>query len=529
MPLLYPTDGGGGGGVDNPLTADLDFAGFKGTNVGAPTPGSSNTATALYAEGVAAAAGAAAQAASDPLGSAAAAQAASDPAGSAATAQANAEAYAQGLAYGISTKVPARYAAVGALAAYVATAQTLTASAPGAFPAQGTGPAPALNDRVLVKDETAGNTPNNGLYTLTTLGTGLVPWVLTRSTDANSATELCGATVSVETGNEAGNLFNFAADPTTFVVGATNVTWVQINVTTPDATTLVKGKLKLANDLGGTADNPIVAKLNGGTAPATPGAGDVGKAVVVTAAGTYGLATVPLPGTGLDTTGATHYWTFGEAAGVTTYADHIGTWNLTAHGTILSGDPGLFSRGSLAAHFFADPTPATSTDKADSLNNVAGTFAVGDSLTIECVMALDVANNGAEILAVEVSYDANNRINIDINPGGNTVTAVALFNSGVATTASAVLPACLKGGARCYVAVVLNRAGGTMKLYVNGIELATVASGGNFSNPLKNVTFGNYTFAGGLALRGMIGPTILTPLAKTAAALRANTLAMGAL
>lgn len=44
---------------------------------------------------------------------------------------------------------------------------------------------------------------------------------------------------------------------------------------TPDATNSVKGKLKLAGDLGGTADLPSVLKINGTSVPATPSANEI--------------------------------------------------------------------------------------------------------------------------------------------------------------------------------------------------------------------------------------------------------------
>jgi hypothetical protein len=57
---------------------------------------------------------------------------------------------------------------------------TLTnAGADAAFSIDGT--TPALNARILVKDQTS--TFQNGIYSLTTVGTALVPWVLTRTTD----------------------------------------------------------------------------------------------------------------------------------------------------------------------------------------------------------------------------------------------------------------------------------------------------------------------------------------------------------
>jgi hypothetical protein len=48
--------------------------------------------------------------------------------------------------------------------------------------------APSLNARILVKDQN--NAFQNGIYTLTTIGNGSVPWVLTRSTDYNVAAKI---------------------------------------------------------------------------------------------------------------------------------------------------------------------------------------------------------------------------------------------------------------------------------------------------------------------------------------------------
>lgn len=50
------------------------------------------------------------------------------------------------------------------------------------------GVSPPINSRVLVKDQTT--TSRNGIYTLTTVGTGATNWVLTRATDYDSAAEI---------------------------------------------------------------------------------------------------------------------------------------------------------------------------------------------------------------------------------------------------------------------------------------------------------------------------------------------------
>lgn len=66
---------------------------------------------------------------------------------------------------------------------------TLTnAGANAAFSTDGV--SPALNARILVKDQT--NTAQNGIYVLSTVGDGSTPWVLTRATDFDTATEIAG-------------------------------------------------------------------------------------------------------------------------------------------------------------------------------------------------------------------------------------------------------------------------------------------------------------------------------------------------
>jgi hypothetical protein len=66
---------------------------------------------------------------------------------------------------------------------------TLTnAGTQAAFTTDGT--TPSLNDRILVRLQT--NTAHNGIYTLTTVGSGSTNWVLTRATDFDTPTEIAG-------------------------------------------------------------------------------------------------------------------------------------------------------------------------------------------------------------------------------------------------------------------------------------------------------------------------------------------------
>jgi hypothetical protein len=90
---------------------------------------------------------------------------------------------------------------------------TLTnAGAQAAFATDGT--TPSLNDRILVKNQTT--TSQNGIYTLTTVGSGSTNWVLTRATDFDSSVEIAGGD------------FTFVDNGTTLA----NTGWVQVDEVT---------------------------------------------------------------------------------------------------------------------------------------------------------------------------------------------------------------------------------------------------------------------------------------------------------
>ena len=79
---------------------------------------------------------------------------------------------------------------------------TLTANANGALSVDGV--AVALNDRILVQHQGSGTetAAHNGIYTVTTLGTGSAAWVLTRATDFDENDEITSAAfVFVEAGS----------------------------------------------------------------------------------------------------------------------------------------------------------------------------------------------------------------------------------------------------------------------------------------------------------------------------------------
>ncbi len=95
-------------------------------------------------------------------------------------------------------KRPARLQTPVVLPANTRTGNVLTATANGALPTID-GVAPVVNDRILVWRELTG--ANNGIYTVTNLGSVGTKWILTRATDADVAGETVnGASVFVNEG-----------------------------------------------------------------------------------------------------------------------------------------------------------------------------------------------------------------------------------------------------------------------------------------------------------------------------------------
>lgn len=80
----------------------------------------------------------------------------------------------------------------------------------------------AVGNRVLVKNESASK---NGLYTLTTLGTASVPWVLTRTTDGDAWADLVGAQVAVEEGATNAETSWLCTANSGGTLGSTSLTW----------------------------------------------------------------------------------------------------------------------------------------------------------------------------------------------------------------------------------------------------------------------------------------------------------------
>jgi hypothetical protein len=98
---------------------------------------------------------------------------------------------------------------------------TLTANANGAFPTLD-GVTVTQDQRVLVKNQASGF--ENGIYTLTQVGDGSNPWILTRATDANNADKVTtGMRTFISGGTENSGFSYVITTVGAITIGSTNI------------------------------------------------------------------------------------------------------------------------------------------------------------------------------------------------------------------------------------------------------------------------------------------------------------------
>jgi hypothetical protein len=214
--------------------------------------------------------------------------------------------YVDNVSAGLDPKGSVRAATASALAANTysngssGVGATLTGNANGALAAVD-GVTPVVNDRLLVKNESAG--ANNGIYAVTQVGSGGTPYILTRVTDADTAAEVSpGMFVFVEEGTANADSGWILSTDGAVTIGTTALTFVQF--TGAGQITAGAGLTKTANtlDVVGTAGRISVAadSVDIDTAYA-------GQATIVTlgtiTTGTWSAATIAVNkgGTGATT------------------------------------------------------------------------------------------------------------------------------------------------------------------------------------------------------------------------------------
>lgn len=194
--------------------------------------------------------------------------------------------YVDALTAGMSQKNAVRMTTTGALTATYANGAsgvgaTLTNSgALVAFASDGV--SGVLGDRVLVKNQAA--PAQNGMYTLTTVGSGAVAWVLTRATDYDTASEVSeGSYTVVEEGTTNAGTLWIETGSGPFTIGTTSISFTQLSVApqtltfTGDVTGTGSSSIALtiANDAVTYAKMQNVSATDRVLGRSTAGAGDV--------------------------------------------------------------------------------------------------------------------------------------------------------------------------------------------------------------------------------------------------------------
>lgn len=154
----------------------------------------------------------------------------------------------------VEARAPKASCRVATTAALTVTAATQTLTNAGTLAAISIdGVSLSVGDRVLVKDQATTN--QNGIYTVTTVGSGSVAWVLTRATDADSWLDLVGAYVTVEQGTANDDTFWLSETAAGGTLGTTPITWQLVS------------NAQLAA-IGTLSTNGLIARTGSGTVAA---------------------------------------------------------------------------------------------------------------------------------------------------------------------------------------------------------------------------------------------------------------------
>lgn len=154
----------------------------------------------------------------------------------------------------VESLAPKQSCRVATTAALTVTATSTTLTNAGTLAAINIdGVALSVGNRVLVKDQATTN--QNGIYTVTTVGSGSVAWVLTRATDADTWLDLIGAYVTVEQGTTNDDTFWMSETATGGTLGTTAITWQLVS------------NAQLAA-IGTLSTNGLIARTGSGTVAA---------------------------------------------------------------------------------------------------------------------------------------------------------------------------------------------------------------------------------------------------------------------
>ena len=429
--------------------------------------------------------------------------------------------YVDSVAQGLNIKASVFVATAAALPAYTynngtaGVGATITASANGALVVDGE-TITTLGTRVLVKNETAGNAPYNGIYTLTTAGGVSTAFVLTRSLDMNIAAEFDGAFTFISTGATQADTGFVQTAPVT-VVGTSPVVWTQFSG---------GGQYQAANGiaLNGTL---FTANVDGITTEISSG-NIVVKANAQFTTPNIGAAT----GTSIDLTGnvlanniASNGLVSGNTLTITTSAN-VGsltaTGNISGNNLSITNDFGA-NGGNITGNLVVGNLSVSGN------SSVTGNF-TANNITANNALSSNTANITSNLVAGNVTSNAltAGRITVADTNGRLTDSANLLFDSfwnrlttGEGNFTANLIAANLTSNNLSNGRIVFSNTGGQLvdaSTFTFDVATNILAVGnaniGAFANVTGNLTAGNITTTGtaNIGTLSMVGTSNLGPI-----------------
>jgi hypothetical protein len=313
----------------------------------------------------------------------------------------------------------------------------------------------ALNDRVLIKNQST--TFQNGIYTVTTVGTVSTNWVLTRATDYDQAAEItAGSLVVVNTGTVNANS-SWIQTATVATIGTSPVLFSQFTAN-PTSFLLKANNL---SDLANTTTAISNLGLNAGTATLSVG----------------GLTATSFTDSGLST-GVVHSGSGGAFTSST-----IVNADVDAAAGILDTKLATISTAGKVSN---SATTATSANTASAIvaRDGSGNFSAGTiTATVTGHSSLDLPLTGGSLTGALTINPATNQLVLGGVAAGNTTT---ITSPAPASSRTYTVPDA--GGAASFVMTAGNQTIGGTKTFSNTLVLNSLSTGVLHSDVSGNIS-----------------------------------------
>lgn len=359
------------------------------------------------------------------------------------------------------------------------------------------GPTAAPGDRILVYNQT--NAFENGVYTVTTVGDGSTPWVLTRATDADtyalkSTTSLGeGDAFFVTSGNTGAGETYVCNTSGVITFGTTNITFVQVS----SAQIYSAGTGLTLTGTQFSLSVPVTA-VTGGTGQTAYTTGDLLYASSSTALSKLGIGASSRI---LTSSGAAPQWTdpASVTVGAATTATSATTATTATTATNVAGGAAnriVFNTGAGATSFIVAPSVANtylewsgsafqwSANPLGTVTSItAGAYLTGGTITTSGTIAVDATS--ANTANTVVARDGSG------NFSAGTITAALNGNASTATSATSATTATnLAGGAASQIPY--QTGAGATTFLANGTSGQVLRSNGSSAPSWAGVDGGTF-------------------------------------